>query len=122
VDYIQITPGRRASIMQVEFKELNTGTKINERLRSEEKVESTFLLSLLAAVASPFPELSLALVVQLEDTDVEYSGTNDDGKLLFKDVKNMEDIEVDPAIITPAHLADYLRGMTEAAEGIESCD
>jgi len=87
VEYVQITPGRRASIVQVEFKELLAGTKVNERLRSDEKLER----------------------VELEESDVEYLEENEAGQLRFRDRQSMEEFEVDKGLLADAALAYYLR-------------
>ena len=69
VDHVK--PGKGGAFAQVELKNLRTGTKLNERFRSADKVEK----------------------VRLEQKDQQFLYEND-GMLVFMDTETFEQIEL----------------------------
>ena len=74
VDHVK--PGKGGAFAQVELKNLRTGTKLNERFRSVDKVEQ----------------------VELEMKDQQFL-YEQDGKLVFMDTESYEQIELDADLL-----------------------
>lgn len=74
VDHVK--PGKGGAFAQVEMKNLRTGSKLNERFRSEDKVER----------------------VRLEQKDQQFLYETD-GKLVFMDSETFEQIELDADLL-----------------------
>ena len=70
-------PGKGGAYLQAEMKELNVGTKMNERFRSSESVEKVFL----------------------EEKEYQFLYANDD-KFYFMDIENFEQIEIGSNVIS----------------------
>lgn len=71
-----VKPGKGGAFAQVELKNLRDGRKLNERFRSEDKVEQ----------------------VRLEQKDQQFLYEND-GRLVFMDAETFEQIEVDAELL-----------------------
>ncbi len=71
-----VKPGKGGAFAQVEMKNLRTGSKLNERFRSADKVEK----------------------VQLEQKDQQFLFESD-GKLTFMDSETFEQIELDAELL-----------------------
>lgn len=71
-----VKPGKGGAFAQVEMKNLRTGSKLNERFRSADKVEK----------------------VQLEQKDQQFLFESD-GKLTFMDAETFEQIELDAELL-----------------------
>ncbi len=69
-------PGKGGAYIQTEMKELNEGTKMNERFRSSESVERAIL----------------------EEKEFQFLYSSD-GKFYFMDNKNFEQIEIDNNVV-----------------------
>ncbi len=74
VDHVK--PGKGGAFAQVEMKNLRSGSKLNERFRSEDKVER----------------------VRLEQKDQQFLFEND-GRLVFMDSETFEQIELDAELL-----------------------
>ncbi|TCO69311.1 elongation factor P [Rhodovulum euryhalinum] len=90
VDHVK--PGKGGAFAQVEMKNLRTGTKLNERFRSADKVER----------------------VRLENKDQQFLYETD-GKLVFMDTETYEQIEL-PADILGERRPFLQDGMTVVVE------
>jgi len=77
-------PGKGGAYLQAEMKELNEGTKMNERFRSSESVEKAFL----------------------EEKEYQFLYANDD-KFCFMNNENFEQIEIGSNVISEEQ-AKYL--------------
>ena len=71
-----VKPGKGGAFAQVELKNLRDGRKLNERFRSEDKVEQ----------------------VRLEQKDQQFLYEND-GRLVFMDAETFEQIELDAELL-----------------------
>jgi elongation factor P len=71
-----VTPGKGGAVAQVELKHLRDGRKLNERFRSEDKVEQVRL-----------------------DTKEQQFLYETDGKLVFMDAETFEQIEIDADLL-----------------------
>jgi len=71
-----VKPGKGGAFAQVELKNLRDGRKLNERFRSEDKVEQ----------------------VRLEQKDQQFLYEND-GRLVFMDSESFEQIELDAELL-----------------------
>jgi len=71
-----VKPGKGGAFAQVELKNLRDGRKLNERFRSEDKVEE----------------------VRLENKDQQFLYETD-GRLVFMDSETYEQIELDPELL-----------------------
>lgn len=71
-----VKPGKGGAFAQVELKNLRDGRKLNERFRSEDKVEQ----------------------VRLEQKDQQFLYEND-GRLVFMDAESFEQIELDAELL-----------------------
>ena len=71
-----VKPGKGGAFAQVELKNLRDGRKLNERFRSEDKVE----------------------LVRLEQKDQQFLYEND-GRLVFMDSESFEQIELDAELL-----------------------
>lgn len=71
-----VKPGKGGAFAQVELKNLRDGRKLNERFRSEDKVER----------------------VELENKDQQFLYEND-GRLVFMDSETYEQVEIDAELL-----------------------
>lgn len=71
-----VKPGKGGAFAQVEMKNLRTGSKLNERFRSEDKVEK----------------------VRLEQKDQQFLYETD-GRLVFMDTETFEQVEIDAELL-----------------------
>lgn len=71
-----VKPGKGGAFAQVELKNLRNGSKLNERFRSEDKVEK----------------------VRLEQKDQQFLYETD-GRLVFMDAETFEQIEIDAELL-----------------------
>ena len=94
VDHVK--PGKGGAFVQVELKDINAGTKLNERFRSADKVER----------------------VRLEQKDQQFLYETD-GMLVFMDTETYEQIEL-PADILGERRPFLQDGMTIQIEYYES--
>ncbi|MBP0483378.1 elongation factor P [Sagittula salina] len=74
VDHVK--PGKGGAFAQVELKNLRTGSKLNERFRSEDKVERA----------------------SLENRDMQFLYV-DDGQMIFMDTESYEQIQLDAELL-----------------------
>ena len=82
-----VKPGKGGAFAQVELKNLRDGRKLNERFRSEDKVER----------------------VELEMKDQQFL-YEQDGRLVFMDAESFEQVEIDverDRILTPIQAKEY---------------
>jgi|TARA_R110002126_G_scaffold13118_2_gene56427 elongation factor P len=95
--YEIITPGKGASVMQIEMRDIKTGNKDNVRFRTQETVERVYL----------------------EQEDYQYLFA-EDGKHTFMHLENYEQIEVpDDVIGAPAQfLQEGMVCVIETFEGL----
>ena len=92
VKVAHVKPGKGGAFAQVEMKNLRDGRKLNERFRSEDKVEE----------------------VRLETKDQQFLYETD-GKLVFMDAETFEQIELDAELL--GERRPFLQdGMTAAVE------
>jgi len=91
-----VKPGKGGAFAQVELRNLRTGSKLNERFRSEDKVER----------------------VSLETKDQQFL-YEQDGMLVFMDSETFEQVEI-PAEILGERRPFLQDGMTAAIEYYES--
>ena len=87
-----VKPGKGGAFAQVELKNLRTGSKLNERFRSADKVER----------------------VRLEQKDQQFLYESD-GMLVFMDVESFEQLEL-PADLLGSRRPFLQDGMTIAVE------
>ena len=76
VKVMHVKPGKGGAFAQVELKNLRDGRKLNERFRSEDKVEE----------------------VRLENKDQQFLYESD-GKLVFMDAETFEQVELDADLL-----------------------
>ena len=76
VKVMHVKPGKGGAFAQVELKNLRDGRKLNERVRSEDKVEE----------------------VRLENKDQQFLYESD-GKLVFMDAETFEQVELDADLL-----------------------
>ena len=91
-----VKPGKGGAFAQVELKNLRTGSKLNERFRSADKVER----------------------VRLEQKDQQFLYESD-GKLVFMDVETFEQVEL-PSDLLGSRRAFLQDGMIAVVEYYES--
>jgi len=89
-------PGKGGAYMQVEMKDIRDGTKLNERFRSDEKVER----------------------VRLDQKDYQFLYADDDF-LHFMDQESFEQITVDKSVMGEDQVAFLQDGMTVVIESYE---